>query len=285
MEICRLALIFLFLSSLLILVSSFRHSSRANTKKRWPPGPWAIPFVGSIHHMVTSQPQAALRDLAEKHGPVMYLRLGQNDTVVVSSRAAAQQVLQSNDVNFASRQALIAAEIIGYGTLDFAFSPYGDYWLHCTRMVIMETLRLHPILPLLVPHLCRKTCDIGGYEVSKGSMVGINAWATARNPKYWDNPEEFRPTSFENTTCDYKGSEFHYLPFGSGRRMCPGLSLGVAVLELIVARLLYYFDWSLPGKMLPEELDMDITAGATAKRRNQLHLVATPYDVPIPFEN
>ncbi|XP_066334583.1 cytochrome P450 99A2-like [Miscanthus floridulus] len=152
-------------------------------------------------------------------------------------------------------------------------------------MVIMETLRLHPILPLLVPHLCRKTCDIGGYEVSKGSMVGINAWATARNPKYWDNPEEFRPTRFENTTCDYKGSEFHYLPFGSGRRMCPVLSFGVAVLELIVARLLYYFDWSLPGKMLPEELDMDITVGATAKRRNQLHLVATPYDVPIPFEN
>jgi len=157
--------------------------------------------------------------------------------------------------------------------------------LHYTRMVIMETLRLHPILPLLVPHLCRKTCDIGGYEVNKGSMVVINAWAMARNPKYWDNPEEFRPTRFENTTCDYKGSEFHYLPFGSGRRMCPGLSFGVAVLELIVARLLYYFDWSLPGKMLPEELDMDITVGATAKRRNQLHLVATPYDVPIPFEN
>ena len=119
MEISGLALVFLFLSSLLILVSSFRHSSRANTKKRRPPGPWAIPFVGSIHHMVTSQPQAALRDLAEKHGPVMYLRLGQIDTVVVSSPAAAQQVLQSNDVNFASRQALIAAEIIGYGTLDF----------------------------------------------------------------------------------------------------------------------------------------------------------------------
>ncbi|XP_066334584.1 cytochrome P450 CYP99A1-like [Miscanthus floridulus] len=143
MEICRLALVFLFLSSLLILVSSFRHSSRANTKKRWPPGPWAIPFVGSIHHMVTSQPQAALRDLAEKHGPVMYLRLGQIDTVVVSSPAAAQQVLQSNDVNFASRQALIAAEIIGYGTLDFAFSPYGDYWRALRKLCVLQLLSKH----------------------------------------------------------------------------------------------------------------------------------------------
>jgi cytochrome P450 len=156
--------------------------------------------------------------------------------------------------------------------------------LHYTRLVIKETLRLHPILPLLIPRLCRETCEIGGFEVTKCSTVVINAWAMARNPKYWDDPEEFRPTRFENSMADYKGSEFYYLPFGSGRRMCPGLGFGMAALELIVARLLYYFDWSLPGKILPEVLDMETIVGATAKRRNQLHLVATPYDVPIPFE-
>jgi cytochrome P450 len=81
--------------------------------------------------------------------------------------------------------------------------------------------------------------------------------------------------------ADYKGTEFQYLPFGSGRRMCPGWAFGMATLELVVARLLYYFDWSLPGKMRPEELDMETVVGATAKRRNQLHLVATPHDVRV----
>jgi cytochrome P450 len=148
--------------------------------------------------------------------------------------------------------------------------------------VIKETMRLHPSLPLLLPCLCRKTCDIGGFEVTEGCRVMINAWAMARSPEYWgDDAAEFRPTRLENSVADYKGTEFQYLPFGSGRRMCPGAAFGMATLELVVARLLYYFDWSLPGKMRPEELDMETIIGATARRRNQLHLVATPYDVPV----
>ncbi|KAJ1284273.1 hypothetical protein BS78_03G192300 [Paspalum vaginatum] len=99
---------------------------RAESKKRRrPPGPWGFPFVGSIHHLLTSQPQDALRDLAERHGPVMYLRLGQIDTVVVSSPAAAQEVLQASDLSFASRPSLLAGEIICYGNADIAFAPYG----------------------------------------------------------------------------------------------------------------------------------------------------------------
>jgi cytochrome P450 len=151
-----------------------------------------------------------------------------------------------------------------------------------TRLVIKETLRLHPPVPLLLPRVCRKTCDIGGFEVTQGCRVMINAWAMARSPEYWDDAEEFRPTRFENSVvADYKGTEFQYLPFGSGRRMCPGSAFGMATLELVVARLLYYFDWSLPGKMRPDELDMETIIGTTARRRNQLHLVGTPYDVPV----
>jgi len=140
MEISRIGLIFLFLLSLLILVSSLRQRPRANSKKKRPPGPWALPFVGSIHHMVTSQPQAALRDLADKHGPVMYLRLGQTDTVVVSSPAAAQEVLQANDLDFASRPCLIGPGIICYGNLDVAFAPYGSYWRALRKLCTIELL-------------------------------------------------------------------------------------------------------------------------------------------------
>ena len=150
--------------------------------------------------------------------------------------------------------------------------------LHYLSMVIKETMRLYPPIPLLLPRLCRETCDVGGFEVARGSRVIVNAWAMARSPEYWsDDSEEFNPEKFEKSVLDYKGTQFEYLPFGSGRRMCPGSGFGLATLELILARLLYYFDWSLPAGMQPLELDMDMTVGSTARRSNQLHLVASPY--------
>ncbi|KAL6643060.1 hypothetical protein ACP70R_021241 [Stipagrostis hirtigluma subsp. patula] len=150
-----------------------------------------------------------------------------------------------------------------------------------TRMVIKETMRLHPTLPLLIPRLCRETCDVGGFEVAKGSRVIINSWAIARSPDHWDDAHEFKPERFEKNAVEYNGTQFEYLPFGSGRRMCPGAGFALATLELIVARLLYYFDWSLPTGMQPKELDMDMTFGATARRSNQLHLVAVPYKATV----
>lgn len=146
--------------------------------------------------------------------------------------------------------------------------------LQYTNMVIKETMRLHPPLPLLLPRICLETCDVGGFEVAKGSRVIVNAWAMARSPKYWDGPEEFRPERFQENTIDYNGTQFEFLPFGSGRRMCPGMNFGLVTLQLIVARLLYYFNWDLPAGM---SLSMDTTLGATARRKNQLQLVATPY--------
>ena len=146
MELSTISLLFLILPliSLLILAPSHsrrRGGSRAETnRKRRPPGPWGLPFIGSIHHLLTSQPQAALRELAKKHGPVMYLRLGQVDTVVVSSPEAAQEVLRANDINFASRPSLLAADIICYGNLDIAFSPYGDYWRALRKLCTLELL-------------------------------------------------------------------------------------------------------------------------------------------------
>lgn len=492
-------------------------------------------MIGNLLHLATSQPHVALRDLARKHGPVMYLRLGQIDAVVISSPAAAQEVLRDKDVAFASRPNLLVADIILYGSMDMSFAPYGAYWrmlrklcmsellsthkvrqllavrdsetislvrkvraaggqsgepvnlgrlvLSCsmaitgratfgqlcgdelmsvvdvavlygggfcagdlfpslsfvdvvtgltrrlwrarrhldgifdkiiaecearqrqaktttgttngdgdgllsvllrirdegetgismtsikailfvsavkyiygaaesclsssksqfllidhqdmlaggtettssaaewimselmrnpeamakaqaevrrvldgkspqdhegqmdklsyTRMVVKEGLRLHPVFPLLLPRLCRETCDVGGFEVAQGTKVIVNAWALARSPEHWKHPEEFWPERFADDTsvaaaADYVGSQFEYIPFGSGRRMCPGNTFGLAALELMVARLLYYFDWSLPDGMRPDELDMDTVVGSTMRRRNHLHLVASP---------
>jgi 9beta-pimara-7,15-diene oxidase len=149
--------------------------------------------------------------------------------------------------------------------------------LHYTNMVIKETMRLNPVVPLLVPRVCRETCNVGGFEVTEGTRVMVNTWALGRNPEYWLEPEEFRPERFEDVRTSHKGSQFDYLPFGSGRRNCPGDIFALAVLELMVARLLYYFDWSLPAGVKPSELDMEMTVALSARRKNQLHLVATPY--------
>ncbi|TVU30765.1 hypothetical protein EJB05_22404 [Eragrostis curvula] len=149
--------------------------------------------------------------------------------------------------------------------------------LRYTRMVIKETLRLHPPVQILLPRLCRATCDIGGFEIVKGTRVIVNSWAMSRSTKYWEDPEEFSPERFVNSVIDYRGAHFEYLPFGSGRRMCPGSGFGVATLESIV----YYFDWSLPSGMRPEDLDMRTAIGASARRKIQLQLVASPYEVPV----
>ncbi|KAM0826088.1 hypothetical protein ACQ4PT_069115 [Festuca glaucescens] len=507
MELSAATVLFLSLIALVIVSSSLGHKWAGSCKKRRPPGPWCLPLIGNLLHIITSQPQAALRDLSKKYGPVMYLRLGQVSTVVISSPAAAAEVLRDKDLNFASRPKILSADVLLYGYQDIAFAPYGPYWrmlrrlcmvdllsghrvrqlapvrdsdtlslvkmvhaagqggaplnlskllLSCsiaitgkatfgqlcgsevqeqymsvvdvavtygagfcavdffpslwfvdvitgqtrrlwrarrqldevfdsiiaecearrqekikstrkdagdedllsallrikdeakleipitttsikaiifdmltggtettssaaewimselmrnpesmaraqaevrqildgkspqdheghlhelsyTKMVIKEGMRLHPILPLLLPRLCQETCNIGGFEVAKGTRVIVNAWAMARSPEYWHNPEEFRPDRFRDCAADYKGSHLEYLPFGGGRRICPGSTFGLAVLELMVARLLYYFDWSLPGGMRPDELDMDMLVGATARRRTHLRLVASPY--------
>uniref|UniRef100_A0ACD5WQV0 Uncharacterized protein n=1 Tax=Avena sativa TaxID=4498 RepID=A0ACD5WQV0_AVESA len=152
--------------------------------------------------------------------------------------------------------------------------------MHYTRMVVKEGMRLHPALPFLVPRACKETCEVGGFKVTQGSRVMVNAWAIARDPEYWHDAEEFRPERFKDSNVDYQGTQFEYLPFGSGRRVCPGSNFGMAMLELILARLLYYFDWSLPDGIRPNELNMDMIVGMTARRRNPLHLVATPYNDP-----
>lgn len=92
------------------------------------------------------------------------------------------------------------------------------------RAVIKETLRLCPVATLLVPHFSTDDVQIDGYDVPKQTTVLINAWAIMRDPKYWEAPEEFRPERFlARDSRDFKGNDFQFIPFGSGRRICPGM--------------------------------------------------------------
>ncbi|CAL4923343.1 unnamed protein product [Urochloa decumbens] len=475
---------------------------------RHPPGPWKLPVIGSMHHLVNVLPHRALRDLAGVHGPLMMLQLGETPLVVVSSREMARQVLKTNDANFATRPKLLTGEIVLYRWADILFSPSGEYWrklrqlcasevlspkrvltfrhireqemasqveriraagpttpvdlsamfyslaisivsrasfgnkqrnadeylkamktgvslasgftipdlfptwrpvlaavtgmrrtledVHKTvdstleavieeresvrdekarsgnkaaaaaeeaenlvdlliglqergssgfhlnrdsikaiifdmftagtgtlassldwgmselmanervmsklqgeiraafrgkaavteadiqaadlpylKLVIKDTLRLHPPVPLLVPRESIEECEIEGYKIPARSRVIVNAWAIGRDPKYWDDADEFKPERFEGNTMDFMGSSYEYIPFGAGRRMCPGISYGLPVLDMALVQLLYHFNWSLQEGV--NEVDMTEAPGLGVRRKSPLLLCAAPF--------
>ncbi|KAI3907496.1 hypothetical protein MKW92_049335, partial [Papaver armeniacum] len=124
------------------------------------------------------------------------------------------------------------------------------------QAIVKETLRLYPSAPLSVLHEAIEDCIIGGYKVRTGTRLLVNLWKLHRDPRVWSNPLEFKPERFlpqldggagENTNMDFSGQDFEYLPFGSGRRMCPGINFACQTLHMVLARLLHAFDFSTAG--------------------------------------
>lgn len=143
------------------------------------------------------------------------------------------------------------------------------------RCCLKETLRLHPPIPLLL-HETAEDAVVAGYFIPAKSRVMVNAWAIGRDPASWDDPETFRPARFlEQGVPDFKGNNFEFIPFGSGRRSCPGMQLGLYGLEMAVAHLLHCFNWELPDGMRPSEMDMSDIFGLTAPRATRLVAVPT----------
>ncbi|KAL6857082.1 hypothetical protein ACP4OV_018464 [Aristida adscensionis] len=148
------------------------------------------------------------------------------------------------------------------------------------RAVVKETLRLHPPAPLLIPHLSVADCDVAGYTVPSGTRVIVNAYAIGRDAESWENAEEFIPERFMEggsaAAIDFKGADFQFVPFGAGRRICPGVNLGLAIVEVMLANLLYCFDWGLPAGMKKEDIDMTEVFGLAVHRKEKLILVPKP---------
>ncbi|KAF7815919.1 premnaspirodiene oxygenase-like [Senna tora] len=152
--------------------------------------------------------------------------------------------------------------------------------LEYLKAIIKETLRLHPPGPFLIPRNCTETCEINGFTIPIGTQVMVNVWAIGRDPNYWGtSAEEFLPERFLKSSIDYRGLNFEYIPFGVGRRICPGMLFGVSVVNIILANLLCFFDWELPYGITPETLDMSETWGTTLKRKDPMILVPTSYNL------
>ncbi|KAL3353581.1 hypothetical protein AABB24_018351 [Solanum stoloniferum] len=145
------------------------------------------------------------------------------------------------------------------------------------RAVIKETLRLFPPIPLLIARESMKKSTLEGYELQPRTIVYINAWAIARDPEIWENPEEFMPERFLNSDIDFKGQDYEFIPFGAGRRGCPAMALGVASVELALSNLLNAFDWELPYGLKKEDIDINGKPGITVNKKNDLCLIPKRY--------
>lgn len=143
------------------------------------------------------------------------------------------------------------------------------------NMVLKEALRLHPVGPFLIPRESVEHSTINEHYIPKKARILINTWAIGRDPNAWsNNAEEFFPERFIDNNIDLYGHDFELIPFGSGRRRCPGIQLGLITVQLILAQLVHCFDWELPNDMSPSDLNMREKFGLTMPRAN--HLIAKP---------
>ncbi|KAL8225948.1 hypothetical protein R6Q57_018505 [Mikania cordata] len=144
------------------------------------------------------------------------------------------------------------------------------------KAVIKESFRLHIPVPLLVPRESLQDVKLMGYDVPAHTQVFVNVWAIARDPAIWDEPTEFRPERFLNSSVNYHGSHFELIPYGAGQRICSGMQFSVAIIELALANIVYKFNFELPNGMRNEDLDMREAYGVTVHRNSPLLVSVSP---------
>ncbi|PHU27389.1 Geraniol 8-hydroxylase [Capsicum chinense] len=164
------------------------------------------------------------------------------------------------------------AEVIGKGKIieeaDISRLPY----LEC---IMKETLRMHPPVPFLLRKVDQDV-EACGYFVPKDSQVLVNVWSIGRDPAIWEDPLAFKPERFWGSKIDLRGQDFEVIPFGAGRRICPGLPLATRTLIVMLGSLLNSFDWKAEGNIALEDLDVEEKYGITLARSRPLRAVPIP---------
>lgn len=165
------------------------------------------------------------------------------------------------------------ADVIGRGKpihkADVTRLPY----LQC---VLKETFRLHPPISL-IQRKVEQDVNLCGYTIPKGSRVIVNPWAIGRDPNSWENPLVFNPERFWNLNMDFKGQDFELIPFGAGRRICPGMPMAGRTLPVMLGSLLNTFQWKLEGDITADELDMEEKFGFTMAKARPLRAIPIPF--------
>nr|WJZ49110.1 cytochrome P450 [Isodon lophanthoides var. gerardianus] len=196
------------------------------------------------------------------------LYLGGTDTTLVSIEWVMTELLLHPDILLQTKDEV--TNVVGdrkiVEEVDISRLPY-------LQAVIKEVFRCHPPGPFLIPRRAIEDTEINGYFIPKDTRLIVNVWAISRDPSVWPNPGSFEPERFLNKSIDFKGQYFELTPFGSGRRICPGIPLVHRVVHTIVATLIHNFDWKFaPGQ---HDRNRDILAGGISLRR-EVPLVAIP---------
>lgn len=217
----------------------------------------------------------ALLDLNQKPDPelsrddIMHLLLdlfvAGADTTSSTVEWAMAELLRNPEKMIKARNEL--RDVIGMNSIiqesDISRLPY-------LQAVVKETFRLHPAAPFLVPHKADGDVEINGYLVPKNAQILVNVWASGRDSNNWSSPDLFMPERFLDSKTDFQGQDFELIPFGAGRRICPGLPLARRMVHVMLATLICNFEWKLEKGLKPEEIDMTERFGLTLQKATPL---------------
>ncbi|WMV51711.1 hypothetical protein MTR67_045096 [Solanum verrucosum] len=165
------------------------------------------------------------------------------------------------------------AEVVGKGKpVEESNIPKLPY----LQFIVKETLRLHPPTPFLIPRKVEQDVELCNYIISKGSLVLVNVWAIGRDPTFWKDPLVFKPERFQSLEVDMRGQDFELIPFGAGRRICPGLPLALRLVPIMLGSLLNSFNWKLEANIEPKDLDMEETFSFISSKAHPLRVIPSP---------
>ncbi|GAA0163787.1 oxygenase [Lithospermum erythrorhizon] len=203
---------------------------------------------------------------------ILDLFIAGTDTTSSSTEWGMAELMRHPDIMKKAKCEL--EDVIGKGKTitenDVARLPY-------LRCIVKEILRIHPGGPFLVPRKPTEDVVVHGYTIPKDSNVLISTWALGRDPSLWQNPLEFRPERFENSEVDVRGHNFELIPFGAGRRICPGMPLALKMIPLMLGSLINTFNWTMAPGMIPEDINMEEEVGLT------IQMAHSPLLVPLPL--
>jgi cytochrome P450 len=161
-------------------------------------------------------------------------------------------------------------QIIGKGNSveesDISKLPY-------LQAIVKETFRLHPSVPFLIPRKANANVEICGYTIPKDAHVLVNIWTIGRNSSIWENANLFSPERFLKSEIDVKGHNFELIPFGAGRRICPGLSLATRMLYLMLGSLINCFNWKFEDGMKIDDMNMEDNFGITLTKAQPVRII------------
>ncbi|PHT28842.1 Geraniol 8-hydroxylase [Capsicum baccatum] len=203
---------------------------------------------------------------------LMDLFIGAIDTTTSILEWAMAEILRQQEILKKAQAEL--AEVIGKGKPieepDVSRLPY-------LQFIVKETLRLHPPAPLLIPRRVDQDVELYDYIIPKGSMALVNVWAIGRDSSFWkEDPLVFKPERFKSLELDVRGNDLDLIPFGSGRRICPGFPLALKLIPVMLGSMLNSFNWKLEAGIEPKDLDMEEKFGAILSKVHPLRVIPSP---------